>query len=259
MRTFWSQPLRRQLILANLVLGLGPILGLAIWTSMKTFRDHRADLQNQAQNVADNIADGLSRDLQYLDSVAQTLLDDPVVRALDPERLTAKLDQAQVGRPVFRGMTVMAEGRVLAASRLNNSDITLHPVELGSGATRVRQPERATEDKNHPAEYVAMAYPIKGSDGVVRGSLTIFMATDRLMDALQSLALPAGSIAIITDSAGRVLAQNVDKERDAKRTLLGAEGTETEALELAGSDSLKRLHVRRIAEAGPWPIHVGIP
>ena len=92
MRNFWSQPLRRQLILANLVLGLGPVLGLAIWSSMGTIREHRADLQKQAQSVAASIADGLSRDLDYLDSVAQTLLDDRVVQTLDPAQLRAKLD-----------------------------------------------------------------------------------------------------------------------------------------------------------------------
>ena len=259
MRTFWSQPLRRQLILANLVLGLGPILGLAIWSSMKTFRDHRADLQKQAQTVAGNIAVGLSRDLQYLDSIAQTLLDDQVVQTLDPEHLTDKLDQAQVGRPVFLGMAVMAEGQVLAASRLGNPGMVLTPVELGPGAKLVRQPARGTGDQNRPAGYVAMAYPIKGPDGLVRGSLTIFMSTNRLMDALQSLTLPAGSIAIITDPAGRVLAQNVDEGQDGKRALLGDDGTDTEAMEVPGSDGVERLHVRTVAEAGPWPIHVGIP
>jgi len=259
MRTFWSQPLRRQLILANLVLGLGPILGLAIWSSMETFRDHRADLQKQAETVANNIADGLSRDLQYIDSVAQTLLEDQVFETLDPERLTAKLDQTLVGRPVFLGMTVVADGGVLASSRRVRPEVTLTPVELGTGAVKVRQPAPATGGRNHPAEYVAMAYPIKGPDGLARGSLTMFMSTDRLMDALQSLALPAGSIAIITDPAGRVLAQNADRKQDAKRTLLGPDDRETDALEIPGSDGRERLHVRTMAAAGPWPIHVGIP
>jgi len=259
MRTFWSQPLRRQLILANLVLGLGPVLGLAIWSSIGTVGEHRADLQNQAQSVATNIAEGLSRDLEYIDSVAQTLLDDPVVQALDPVQLRARLDQAQVGRPVFLGMAVAAQGTVLAAITSNNFKLPLTPVEVSPGAKRVRQPERATGDQERPAEYVAMAYPIKGADGVVRGSLTIFMANKRLNDALLSLTLPPGSIAVITDPGGRVLAQNVDIQRDAKRTLLGPNGSDTDAAEVAGSDGLERLHVRTMAQAGPWPIHVGIP
>jgi len=259
MRTFWSQPLRRQLILANLVLGLGPVLGLAIWSSMGTIREHRGDLQKQAQSVAANIAEGLSRDLDYLDSVAQTLLADRVVQTLDPAQLRATLDEARAGRPVFIGMAVTAQGAVLAVSARADSKLTLTPVDVGPGVKLVRQPQQTALDHERPADFVAMAYPIRGADGVARGSLTIFMATERLNDALGSLSLPAGSIAVITDPGGRVLAQNVDVERDAKRTLLGPSGSDTDAGEVLGSDGLKRLHVRTMAEAGPWPIHVGIP
>jgi len=147
MRTFWSQPLRRQLILANLVLGLGPVLGLAIWSSMGTIREHRADLQKQAQSVATNIADGLSRDLDYLDSVAQTLVDDSVVQTLDPAQLRAKLDQARTGRPVFIGIAVSAQGTVLAATTTDNFKLPLTPVEVCPSAKRVRQAERVNGDR----------------------------------------------------------------------------------------------------------------
>src|SRR5688572_20114957 len=114
MRTFWSQPLRRQLILSSLLLGLGPLVGLTIWSSIGSLRTHRTDLEHQAQIVANTIANGLSRDLLYLDAVAKTLTDDPAFRTLDPEHLQARLDQALVGRPVFLGMAVMSRGAVLA-------------------------------------------------------------------------------------------------------------------------------------------------
>ena len=262
MRIFWSQPLRRQLILASLLLGLGPLVGLTIWSSIGSLRTHRTDLQNQAQIVANTIANGLSRDLQYLDTVAKTLLDDPGFRTLDPAQLQARLDQALVGRPVFFGMAVLSRGTVLA--RVTSPTAPkgeMVPLDVDAGVQVVRRAQSfAAEGENQTqAAYFATAYPIKGTDGAVAGSLTIFASLTRLGEALQSLGLPPGSIALISDSDGRVLAQNVASERDARHTLFGVNSGDTDAPEVIGSDGLERLHIRTLAEAGPWPIDIGIP
>ena len=262
MRIFWSQPLRRQLILASLVLGLGPLVGLTIWSSVGSLRTHRNDLQNQAQIVANTIANGLSRDLQYLDAVAKTLLDDPAFRTLDTVQIQAKLDQALVGRPVFLGMAVMSRGTVLARVTSTTAPVgEMVPLTVDPGAQVVRRAQHAAAnaDSQAPAAYVATAYPINGPDGALVGSLTIFTSLSRLGEALQSLGLPPGSIAVISDSHGQVLAQNVASGRDARHTLFGTDGGDTDAPEVLGSDGLERLHIRTLAQAGPWPINIGIP
>jgi signal transduction histidine kinase len=262
MRIFWSQPLRRQLILSSLLLGLGPLVGLTIWSSIGSLRTHRTDLKNQAQIVANTIASGLSRDLQYLDAVAHTLIEDPAFRTLDPQQLQSKLDQALVGRPVFLGMAVISRGAVLArvtSATAPAGDMVPLAVEPGVQVVRRAQRAAANPDSQAPAAYVATAYPIKGADGTIAGSLTIFTSLSRLGEALLSLGLPPGSIAVISDSHGQVLAQNVASGRDARRTLFGASGGDTDAPEVLGSDGLERLHIRTLAQAGPWPINIGIP
>lgn len=262
MRIFWSQPLRRQLILSSLLVGIGPLVGLSIWSSMGSLRTHRTDLQKQAQIVANTIANGLSRDLQYLDAVAQTLIDDPAFRTLEPEQLRAKLEQALVGRPVFLGMAVMSRGEVLArvtSAKAPGGEMVPLAVEPGDQVVRRAQHAAGHSDSQAPAAYVATAYPITRADGAIAGSLTIFMSLSRLGEALQSLGLPPRSIAVISDSHGHVLAQNVASGRDARRTLFGIDGDDTDAPEVLGSDGLERLHIRTLAAAGPWPINIGIP
>jgi signal transduction histidine kinase len=258
MRIFWSQPLRRQLILASLVLGLGPVVGLTIWSSIGSLRGHRADLRGQAQAVADTMADGISRDLSYLDSVAATLLGDPAFRALDAHQLRARLEQSLAGRPVFLGMAVTSGGAVLARAT-NAPDLDLVPLDVASGSRPARraQPADARDDHRLPAAYVATAYPVSGPGGLVTGTLTIFMSLGRLGDALQSLGLPPGSVAVVSDIDGRVLAQNIPGV-DARRALFGTTAV-VDAPEVVGADGLQRLHIRTMADAGPWLIDVGIP
>ena len=111
MTSFWALPLRRQLLLANLLLFLGPVLVLAIWSSAVSVRDRESQLRSQAQTVATTTVAYIDRDLHYLDSMAQEIAAMPEVQTLDSDKTSATLQNVILARPAIVGIVVTADGR----------------------------------------------------------------------------------------------------------------------------------------------------
>jgi signal transduction histidine kinase len=259
MTTFWALPLRRQLLLTNLLLCLGPVLVLAIWSSAASLREREEDLRKQANTVASTTVTYINRDLQYLDGLAQQLADAPEVRALDGAKASAMLQQVILARQSIVGVVVTAEGRVIAravrpGALLENPSWPADPIQQP-----VRRIEPAGADASHPARYVVVGYPVRGSDQQPGGTLTLYIDVARLHRALEALPLPLNSVVLVSDEQGRVIAQNVPDEKNAVDMLYGADGRGSHATTLTGGDDVKRLRVEATVDAGPWHISVGVP
>jgi C4-dicarboxylate-specific signal transduction histidine kinase len=82
MRRFWALPLRRQLVIAILLLVV-PVLPAAVWSGWTTFVERRQELGEQARIVAMTTAFSVNADLINQDQMAGRLASDPAVRALN--------------------------------------------------------------------------------------------------------------------------------------------------------------------------------
>ena len=260
MTTFWALPLRRQLLLANLLLCLGPVLVLAIWSNAATLRAREEDLRTQAKSVATTTVSYINLDLQYLDNMAQVLAAEPEVRAMDTGRTSKMLQQVILARPAVAGVVVKADGQTLGRAMqggMQLSDPTWAPDPL---ERLVRRVEPATAPDGKPTRYLVVGHPVNGADDRPRGTLTMFVDTARLHDALLKLPLPKRSVVVISDEQGRVVAQNVPDSQDALHLLYGSDAGRTSPPSMVtGSDGVKRLQVQAMIDAGPWRVSVGVP
>ena len=262
MRKFWAQPLRRQLLVSNLLL-LIPVIGLAVWSSLATMRERRQELGTQSQLIATTTAAFVNRDVINFDRMAQSLSGDPSVQALNASRMGDLLPRAMVGRPALLDIVLTdLTGKVVARADPPRERIDAD----GWSASVIRRTERTVNPVSgtgrSPGGRVVFAYPVKDhSTGRVVGALGMFVNLRGLQDAFSFLQLPASSLVTIADEDGRILAQNVEAG-PAGRFLYGerrtAPGPHGPAARV-GSDNVNRLHAEAMADAGPWVVNVGVP
>ena len=260
MTTFWALPLRRQLLLANLLLCLGPVLVLAIWSNAATFRARQDDLRVQAKIVATTTVSYITRDLQYLDNMAQVLAAEPEVRAMNIDRTSRMLQQVILARPAVAGVVVKADGQMFGRAVRDGMQLSDPIWDPDPVQKLVRRVEPATPPHGKPAQYIVVGHPVNGADDRPRGTLTMFIDMARLHDALIKLPLPERSVVVISDEQGRVVAQNVPDTQDALRLLYGDDAGHTSPPSMVtGTDGVKRLQVQAMVDSGPWRVSVGVP
>jgi signal transduction histidine kinase len=260
MTSFWALPLRRQLLLANLLLFLGPVLVLAIWSSVVSVRDRESQLRSQAQTVATTTVAYIDRDLHYLDSMAQEIAAMPEVQTLDSDKTSATLQNVILARPAIVGIVVTADGRTFGRA-VRKGEQLADPTWVPEPLERlVRRVEPANPTTARPARLVAVGHPIVGADKRPRATLTVFVDMVRLHDALAALPLPEHSVVVITDEQGRVVAQNVPDDQDAVQLLVGSSaGQPAHPTTVTGTDGVRRLRYDTTADGGRWHVSVGVP
>ena len=261
MRLFWGQPLRRQLLVANLLL-LITVLGFVAWSTARAMNDRRQELVSESQIIAATTAAFVNRDLINLDQMAERLASVPEIRTPNGPTTNDLLLRAMAGRPSVLALVVTDAAGV----EVGRADSTPERIAANGWSaetirrrSRVVEPMRLTPTRS--SRFVVLAYPLMEGDRVI-GSLGMFVNVRSLQDAFVRLPLPPSSIVAIADQRGRVLAQNVDSERYSGQYLYGQPRSSAEAVgaaEHVGVDGLRRLHAEAIVDAGPWLVSVGIP
>lgn len=204
MRTFWAQPLQRQLLVANLLLAV-PVLGLVAWESAGTLGEHYQRLGDRAQVLAAATATGIADDLETIDRLVGRL---PALHedgALGGTAADAALAQSIVGRIGVSDLVLLdREGRQVVRAVPHRAPAT--PPALDPAATTVQvAPARAV-----PGQEVAVGYPVRNDTGDVLGTLVVYLDLTRhdafsMRPLLEELALPRDSVVTIADQE-RVLA-----------------------------------------------------
>src|SRR6266496_4266417 len=98
MKRFWAQSLRRQLLIAILLL-LIPVIAAAAWSAVSTLRERVDDLRDESRVIATTTAAWLSRDVNAFDRIAMPLAKVDPVRRLDAQASTELLQRAIPNRP----------------------------------------------------------------------------------------------------------------------------------------------------------------
>jgi signal transduction histidine kinase len=253
---FWAQPLRRQLLLADLLL-LVPVLGLVAWSALSTRREIRDELISHAQVVATTTAAYVNRDIQNFDHMADQLTGDPSLRALDAARIPDLLNRAVVGRAMISAIAVVdASGREVSSvgTLPDATDERLWPRRTTESRRRTVEPIRTQQ--SGPG-YVVFGYPIESSGQL--SALGVYVLPSNLQQALQSLDLPPSSVVFIADDDGRILAQSARSGHEIGQQLYGPGNQLNEARTHKGPDGIERIHAEARIAAGPWIVSVGVP
>jgi signal transduction histidine kinase len=261
MPRFWDQPLRRQLVIAILLLVV-PLLLAAAWSGVATFNERREELGDQAAVVAATTAAFINRDITNLDRIADGLISSPAILRQDPAEAADLLTRAFVGRPsILRVRLIGADGTEITRvdhtpEELPAPDWTASVTQLGRRVTVPMQRSPATG-----VRYLVFAYPVRNAAGAITASLGVFVNIQTLEDAFE--ALPTGSVSVsVADLDGRILVRSGTGDRYIGQFLYGQSrphGTLRPVGERVGVDGTNRVYGEAMADEGPWIVSVGLP
>jgi signal transduction histidine kinase len=259
MRRFWAQPLRRQLLVA-IVLLLVPVLIAAGWSGYATYRERLDDLRGQSHALALTTAAWVNRDIEIVDRMAESFGGSDAIRNVDPVAVDM-LRRAVATRPNWLDMIlVRADGTLVARGATGRL-----PVDPGiAWAAQVVSDDRRiivpVDGREAAPQHVLLAYPVH-RDGRVVAALGNLISLQALEDALAALPLPEGSVISVTDREGQILVRTLDPEHTVGRRLgQGPPAFEFGPVEVRSSiDGVRRIRGDAVADKGPWLVSVGIP
>jgi C4-dicarboxylate-specific signal transduction histidine kinase len=262
MRRFWALPLRRQLLIAILLL-LVPVLVAAIWSGLATFEERRQELGEQARIIALTTASYINRDLANQDRMAERLAKDPAIARLQPAASRDLFNHVVVGRaPILRLALVDQTGAEVAFV-----DPAEEPLDASSWAAEVfakgrRVIEPARLSPSGRVRYITLGYPVTDESGALVGALGVYLNLQSLRDAFDSLSLTTDAVVAILDRENRVLVRSIEGENYVGRSFTPVRGSSTTpqpTRAAVGLDGITRMYGEAEVAAGPWLVSVGIP
>jgi signal transduction histidine kinase len=237
-----GESIRARLVMLALI-STAPLLLLAAVNASQDLTAARQDAQLEALRVAQLHADLIDEHVQSVDTllraVSTALLTEPAGTGLNQDLLRRVLQELP---PSYTGLFLSpATGQVGPGSGLI----------FGSSPPSV-------------ATGVLLGRPVIGRDGQVMAVLNAATRLDRL-PRLETRDLPSGSIIMILDERGVVLAHSPDYNAWVGRDLSGLSYVK-EALqhrlgggELVSADGVTRLSAFTTATRAPWLVYVGLP
>jgi signal transduction histidine kinase len=260
MRSFWALPLRRQLVIAILLL-LVPVVIAAIWAGAETYKERSQELGEQARIISLTTAAFVNRDLTNQDRMAQRLSKEPAVVEKDPEAVRELFSTLAGRAPILRLSLVTAAADEVASVTTTREAVAdeTWATEVFSRRQRVIAPMRTSASGT--LHYIVLGYPVFDRNGQVASALGIYFNLQSLNDAFNSLSLPQGSIVNILDLDGRILARNVDPGAVGKSfTPVRGNGPAPRLpYTTDGFDGITRVWAESPVDSGPWAVAVGIP
>jgi signal transduction histidine kinase len=260
MRSFWALPLRRQLVIAILLL-LVPVVFAAVWAGAETYKERAQELGEQARIISLTTAAFVNRDLTNQDRMAQRLSRHPAVTAMDANAVRELFSTVGGRAPILRLTLVTSPADEVASVTMAPETIAEETwaAEVFARRQRVIAPMRTSASGN--LHYIVLGYPVFNRDGQVASALGIYFNLQSLNDAFNSLSLPRGSIVNILDLDGRILARNVDPASVGRSfaTVRGTGSAPRPPYTAEGFDGNSRVWAESPIETGPWTVAVGIP
>ena len=257
----WTQPLRRQLVVATvwffvLMIAAAALLGL------NEFRETVEELSDQTRLAAARTASVIERELAGFDRMASNLSTNSALQDLDSSAVEPLL-RPRLRQPTSLIDLVLIDREVRAVARANPSpetsaDWTPLVASVLETESRVVFRMRTASSGLH---YVTVGYPVRNAAGEVIAVLLYYLDPQLLQDVFDVRMLPEGSVVTIRESGGRVLARSLDPGRYVGQVLEASlSGSDAGALaQRNGVDGVRRLYGEAMAPTGPWLVTVGIP
>ena len=264
MRSFWSLSLQRQLAIAIGLL-LVPVLAAAIWSGMATFRERTAELGDQTRVVAFTTAAYINRDLTNLDALVRALEGNPDIQAMNPSLSGELLRRVTLALPTVESINlVRPSGDVVArATDSPAGDLKEDSGEWAEEVFKTGQRSisslRATPSGIH---YVVLGYPIRDAAERVIGALGFSVNLQAIQDSVAALPVPDGSVVMVADRDGRILASRDEPGRYVGQLLpseLRPSSDARDPVERTSIDGTRRMYGEARVDDGPWLVSVGMP
>ena len=258
MKAFSARPLHVQIIsITGLV--FVALIGPMLWGANRTRLEHEVEVREQAASMAHLSAGYLAQYFESLDTLAASLVRHPAVSSFDRAASDELFSAVLRTQPFLLNIvltdaagTIRGTGRPLPAT-------TRPPGESGVVA-QVRRSGRPllapfTPPSAGASPMVIQAYPAGG------GVLGLAIDLRELGREFADIPLPAGSLIVISDESGRVLAatQHADSAI-AQSVALGPmpEAGSTPVVRRAILDGVSRYYGDVLVARGPWRVSVGI-
>jgi signal transduction histidine kinase len=234
--------IRLRLVLLALV-ATAPLLIIALVNAFQDLTTARQDAQMESLRVSQLHANLIDEHLQAIDTLLSALSTVVSTESADSQTNEALL------RAVAAALPAPFTGAFLGPPTGQVQNRTTSGLILGSIS---------------PAAGVVLGRPLIGRDGRVAAILNISTRLDRL-PRLETRDLPQGSVILILDERGVVLAHSPDYDlwvgRDlsdvayVQQALRQRQGTG----ELVGADGVMRLSAYTTTARAPWLVYVGLP
>ena len=257
----WAQPLRRRLFIAILFL-LAPMLVAAAALGLQEYRETVEELTDQARAAAVRTAGAIERELTGLDRMARTLSTHPAVQNLDAKAVEPVLHPQRPNRPSLIDLVLLDRAGHLIAHLSASEEIPSDGSELMSPAlhkgTRALSSLKFTRSG---LPYVTVTYPVRDGSGAIVGVLAGYVNPQLLEDNFGRSLLPEGSVVVLIDADGRILARSLEPERYVGRVVnpsWSQDGPEPPG-QMEGPDGVRRVYSEAAVADGPWVVLAGIP
>ncbi|MET0214988.1 MAG: cache domain-containing protein, partial [Vicinamibacterales bacterium] len=254
----WARPLRRQLLLAILLL-LAPILAAGVWLGVVEYRETVEELTELTELTARRTAAAVERELTGLDRMARNMASHPMVQNLDAAAVDL-LQPQRLQRPSLIDLVLVDRSGQLVARAGSSAEIGDNWSEL---MQRVIHKNSRVVSQLHVQSsglvYVAVTYPLYDDDKVT-GALAYYVDPGLLQEAFREPHLPPGSVITLTETGGRVLVRYPDPERYVGRVMeVDFHDAPEPPTEHTGVDGMRRMFGQAMVAGGPWVVTVGIP
>ena len=254
---FRAQPLRRQLLIAILLL-LAPGVIAVLWSAVGTYRERVGELREQTRTIAARTAHSVNRELLGLDRMARVSAH-PAFQSLEPTIVHTLLRQQIAERQWLADVVVIdRHGKLIArATDASDEEGSWMDVALPVFTAGARTVSGTTKGPSG-REYVAIGYPVRDASGTLIASLTCYLDPQQLQEAFGLELLPEGSEVIVMDASRRVLARSLEPNRflgQVNNTASTSAGPEVRE----GIDGVRRMYSAATIDGGPWILSVGIP
>ena len=255
----WVRPLRRQLLLAILLL-LAPILAAGVWLGVVEYRETVEELTELTDLTARRTASAVERELTGLDRMARNIASHPMVQNLDAAAIELLRPQTLQRSSLIDLVLVDRSGALVAraGSSVEISDDWSELVQrVARKNSRVVSPLKVQESG---LVYVSVIYPLQQESGKIAGALAYYVDPGLLQEAFREPHLPPRSVIALTEMGGRVLARYPDPERYVGRLMeVNFHDAPEPAREHDGVDGVRRMFGQAMVPGGPWVVTVGIP
>jgi PAS domain S-box-containing protein len=210
------------LIAATVVVAVLPVAGLALYATYEVSESHRAETEGRLLDAARSLASDFDSELQVRVTTARLLADG---RVLDYLAAGDGVDRQEIARVAGHFATTLKD-TAIGVWRLGSagpavvaavSDTTDRPISLTDVPQIERAIEHAVADRQlrlsalfrlspSTTPMIAVAYPVV-RDGVVAGAVAVTLPVDTVQQVVRAHPVPDRGVAVVTDSALRVVAR----------------------------------------------------
>ena len=190
MKRFWSQPLRRQLLIAVLLL-LFPVIVAGAWSGVSTYRERLQELGDQARVVALTTGAAINRELTGYDRMARNVSTNAVLLDFAAANVIQMMRPQLVQRPSLIEMVIGRSDGTVVARVPGVSRISIDLVALASEVSRAKQRTMSgMQESSSGLHYVTLTYPIADDSGNIVGLLVCVVNPQRMPDLFGVLPMP---------------------------------------------------------------------